>query len=45
MTCYAVQWDLQHLWMNSAVLAVCLIAKLPEMHGVRILQINAARVD
>ena len=45
VTCYAVEWDSFHVAINSGVLAVSLIAKLPEMHGVRIMQINAARVD
>lgn len=45
VTCYAVEWDLQHLWINSLVLLVCIVAKLPEMHGVRLFRINAARVD
>lgn len=45
ITCYAVDWESSHVWVNSGVLAVSLIAKLPEMHGVRIMQINAARVD
>lgn len=45
VTCYAVDWDHTQLWVNSVTLAVCVVAKLPEMHGVRILQINSARVD
>lgn len=34
-----------HLIINTAVLALLIIAKLPEMHGVRLLGVNAARVD
>jgi hypothetical protein len=32
-----------HLAINLAVLAILLVAKLPELHGVRILGINKAR--
>lgn len=45
VTCYAVEWERAQLWVNSVTLLVCVVAKLPEMHGVRIMQINSARVD
>lgn len=45
VTCYAVDWERQHMWINSVALVVTIVAKLPEMHGVRLFQINAARVD
>ena len=45
VTCYAVGWEAQHVWINSIVLAVCIVAKLPELHGIRLFGINAARVD
>lgn len=45
VTCYAVDWELQHVFVNSVMLAVLIIAKLPELHGIRIFGINSARVD
>ena len=45
MTCYGTKWNMLHLAINAAVLALLIIAKLPEMHGVRLLGVNAARVD
>ena len=45
VTCYGTKWNMLHLAINAAVLALLIIAKLPEMHGVRLLGVNAARVD
>lgn len=38
-------YNATHLAINGVVLAVLLIAKLPEMHGVRIAGINKAPTD
>lgn len=38
-------YDKLHLGINAVMLAVLLIAKLPEMHGVRIGGLNKAPVD
>jgi len=38
-------YDTVHLAINAAVLAVLLVSKLPEMHGVRLFRINKATVD
>jgi len=40
-----VEWELQHVFINSIMLAVLVIAKLPELHGIRIFGINSARVE
>jgi hypothetical protein len=45
LTCYATEWAVDHVVLNSAIVAVLILAKLPEMHGVRLLGLNAARVD
>ena len=37
------KYDHWHLLLNSIQVAVLLIAKLPEMHGIRIFKINEAR--
>jgi len=34
-----------HLWVNVPILLTLLIAKLPEMHGVRIFGINRGIID
>jgi hypothetical protein len=38
-------YDFLHLVINVAILAVLIIAKIPEMHGVRIFSVNRASVD
>ncbi len=38
-------YDWVHLAINGAVLAVLLIAKLPEMHRVRLFHVNEKQVD
>jgi hypothetical protein len=45
LTCYATEWAVDHVVLNSVIVAVLILAKLPEMHGVRLLGLNAARVD
>jgi len=38
-------YDKVHLWVNVPILLTLLIAKLPEMHGVRIFGINRGIID
>jgi hypothetical protein len=38
-------YDKTHLFINGVILAVLLVAKFPEMHGVRLFRINKATVD
>jgi hypothetical protein len=39
------KYTVSHLVVNLVVLGVLLVAKLPEMHGVRIFAINKATTD
>jgi hypothetical protein len=42
VTAHFTNYELVHLVINATVLAVLLLAKLPEMHGVRLLGFNRA---
>lgn len=38
-------FDKSHMAVNALVLGVLIVAKIPEMHGVRIFKINKAPTD
>ena len=42
VVCYATDWNMIHFAINSIVVVVLFIAKLPEFHGVRVFNINGA---
>lgn len=39
------EFDKAHMAVNALVLGVLIVAKIPEMHGVRIFKINKANTD
>lgn len=41
MSCYAADYKPFYLIINLSIFFICLIAKMPQMHGVRILGINS----
>ena len=43
MTAHMTKYDTWHLAFSFVQVAILLVAKLPEMHGVRIFHINQAR--
>jgi membrane associated rhomboid family serine protease len=45
ITAHFTHYEMMHLIVNAIVLAVLLVAKIPEMHGVRLLGINDGRVE
>ena len=48
VTAYFINWGLSgwmHLGINFVILVVLVVAKIPEMHGVRLFGVNAAPVQ
>jgi len=45
LVAHMTKYTVSHLVVNLVVLGVLLVAKLPEMHGVRIFAINKAPTD
>ena len=45
VVCYGTNWSTLHLSINAVILAVLILAKLPEMHGVRLFGLNRPRID
>lgn len=41
IACFAADYKAFHIIVNVAIFLICIIAKLPQMHGVRILGINS----
>jgi hypothetical protein len=41
IACYAADFKPFYLAVNMGIFAICIIAKMPQMHGVRILGINS----
>lgn len=41
IACYAADYKPFYIIVNVAIFAICIIAKMPQMHGVRILGINS----
>jgi hypothetical protein len=41
IACYTANFKPFYIIVNLAIFLICIIAKLPEMHGVRILGINS----
>lgn len=39
--CYAANYKPFYIIVNCAIFFICIIAKMPQMHGVRILGINS----
>ncbi len=39
--CHAADYKKFHILVNVGIFFICLVAKLPQMHGVRILGINS----
>ena len=42
IVCYATEWDRVHFAVNAVIVAVLFVAKLPELDGVRVFNINGA---
>lgn len=45
VTCHVTDYEVKYLVINGILNAILVIAKLPEMHRVRILGVNRAKVD
>lgn len=45
VSAHFTNYDFGHFMVNLAVVVVLVAAKLPELHGVRILGINSARLE
>lgn len=45
ITCHATDYSLTHLVVNGILNTILVVAKLPEMHKVRIFGFNSAKVD
>jgi hypothetical protein len=41
VACYAADYKPFHIIVNVSIFLICIIAKMPQMHGVRILGINS----
>ena len=45
VSAHAIASDPLHLFINIVILAVLIIAKVPELHGVRLFGVNKAHVE
>ena len=45
ISAHFTHYDLAHLAVNIVAVALLTVAKLPELHGVRIFHVNEASVD
>ena len=41
LACYAADFQPLYIVVNCGIFIICIIAKIPQMHGVRILGINS----